>query len=88
VSVVHYEQLKSDPIGEIGRVLTASGLESPPELVSKIAAGTDIQRYPSGHGHFRYRGEAGSWVEHFGPDDERLFHTLVGDLFERAGYDY
>ena len=88
VTVVRYEDLKADVAGETERLFADIGLRASPELVTDIAAATDISRYPPGTGEFRYRGDTGAWVDHFSPEDNRLFRELVGDLFEQVGYSY
>jgi hypothetical protein len=88
VSVVHYEEMKADPVGTIARLQVATGLGDDLAVARASADATDISRYTTGAGHFRFRGEQGAWREHFSDDDVRLFQELVGPLFVEAGYSY
>jgi hypothetical protein len=88
VTVVRYEDLKRDPVAESERLFAAAGLDVTPDLVADAVAATDIRGLPTGPGEFRYKGEVGTWTEHFSPEDVSLFRTMVGDLFADAGYAY
>jgi sulfotransferase family protein len=88
ITVVRYEDLKANPEAEIARLYSAAGLDAPSELVTKVAAKTNIDRYPTGAGEFRHRGDVGTYVDHFSADDDRLFRAMVGDLFAEVGYSY
>jgi hypothetical protein len=88
ITVVRYEDLKANPEAEIARLYSAAGLDAPSELVTKVAAKTNIDRYPTGAGEFRHRGDVGTYVDHFSAEDDRLFRTMVGDLFAEVGYSY
>jgi len=88
VTVVHYEDLKADTVAESKRLFAAAGLEASPEFASFAAAATDIGHYHTGPGEFRHKGEVGTWVEHFSADDDRLFRSMIGDLFTEIGYAY
>jgi hypothetical protein len=86
VTVVRYEDLKGDPSREIDRLYRAAGLESTPALVAEALGQTDLAKFALGAGGMHFRGEVGSWVEHFSDDDERVFREIAGDVFEAAGY--
>jgi len=88
VTVVRYEALKANPLAEIARLFSAVSLPAPDGLVRDVAAASDIARFPTGPGEFRHRGEVGTWVEHFSPEDEALFRSLAGDVFLASGYSY
>jgi hypothetical protein len=88
VTLVRYEDLERDPIGTSERLFAAAGLDVTPQLVADAVAANDIRGLPTGPGEFRYKGESGTWAEHFSTEDVRLFRTMVGDLFADAGYAY
>jgi len=88
VTVVRYEDLKADAAGESERLYAAAGLDASSDLVADVVAATDINRYRTGPGEFRHRGEVGTWVDHFSAEDDRLFRAMVGDLFAQVGYSY
>jgi Sulfotransferase family len=88
VTRVRYEDLKRDSAGESERLLTAVGLDAPPDVVAGAVASTDIRLYSTGPGEFRHRGEVGTWAEYFTAEDDRLFREMVGDLFTEVGYTY
>jgi hypothetical protein len=88
VTRVRYEDLKRDPTAESERLFAAAGLDAPPDIVAGAVASTDIGLYQTGPGEFRHRGEVGTWAEYFTAEDDRLFRSMVGDLFAEAGYAY
>ena len=88
VTEIRYETLKADPVSEIARLYAAVGLDASPDFVRYAAASSDIERYPTGPGEFRHRGEVGTWADFFSPEDEDLFRSMVGDRFEEFGYSY
>ena len=88
MSRVRYEDLKADPAGELDRLFGETGIGGDEDAARGAAAATEIRHYPLGKGHFRFRGVAGSWREHFTSEDVALFREMVGDLFVEAGYDY
>ena len=88
VTAVRYEDLKLDPATQTARLLDRTGLGLAPAMVDQIVAHTDISSYPTGAGAFRFRGEAGTWAEHFTDDETIRFRSMVGDLFTELGYSY
>jgi hypothetical protein len=86
VTVVRYEDLKAEPAREIDRLYSAAGLESTPALVAEALGRADLGKFALGPGGMHFRGEVGSWVEHFSDDDERVFREIAGEVFEAAGY--
>jgi hypothetical protein len=88
ITVVRYEDLKADPEGQIHRLYTETGLGGAGDLAGDAAAATDISRYATAAGEFRFRGDRGAWVDHFDADDVALFRALAGDVFVEAGYSF
>ncbi|MGH8984792.1 MAG: sulfotransferase family protein [Acidimicrobiia bacterium] len=88
VTVVRYEDLKADTPAETERLYSAAGLDASPALVADVVAATDISRYRTGPGEIHHKGEVGTWIEHFSAEDDRLFRSMVGDLFAQSGYTY
>ena len=88
VTTVRYEDMKLDPSTQTARLLERTGLALAPATVAEIVAHTDISSYPTGTGAFRFRGEVGTWAEHFTTEDTERFRSTVGDLFTELGYSY
>jgi hypothetical protein len=88
ITLVRYEDMKADPVAAIARLYEETGLGGSADLARAGADATDISRYGTGAGHFRFRGEQGAWRDHFSDADLQLFREMVGDLFVDAGYSY
>jgi hypothetical protein len=88
ITQVRYEEMKADPVTAISRLYEETGIGGGDDLARDSAVATDIGRYATGAGQFRFRGESGAWRDHFSDADVRLFREMVGDLFVEAGYSY
>jgi hypothetical protein len=86
---VHYEDLKDDVRAGARRLFDFVQLPYDDAFVDGLAAAVDISSAANtGDGAFRRAGRVGDWRDVFSPEDERLFRTIVGDLFTLAGYEY
>jgi hypothetical protein len=89
VHLVRYEEMKADPHAEIARLYAFCGFDADAGEIALVAERTDFRHHQhTGAGRHTRRGEVGDWRNHFTPDDEQLFRSTVGELFERAGYHY
>jgi hypothetical protein len=89
VHLVRYEDLKADPHREIARLYDFCGFDTDAAEIDQVADRTDFRHHEhTGAGRHTRRGEVGDWRNHFTPDDEELFRSTVGELFELAGYRY
>jgi len=87
IHLVRYEDVKRDAATEIERLLGFIGVDAEPSLIADIADRSDFRHQRiTGDGQHRRRGEIGDWENHFTADDEELFRSLAGELFEEAGY--
>jgi hypothetical protein len=84
---LRYEDVKADPAREIARLYDFAGLPHDPERVTRAARDSDFSRYArTGEGQHLRKGVVGDWRNHFDPEDESLFDSLVGELSRRCGY--
>jgi hypothetical protein len=89
VHLVRYEDLKADPFREIERLYAFCGFTAKALDVEEIVERSDFRHHrQTGDGRHTRRGEVGDWRNHFSAEDETLFRSMVGDLFEEAGYRY
>jgi hypothetical protein len=79
--------VKADPAREIARLYAFAGLPHDRKRVARAARDSDFSRYPrTGEGLHLRKGVVGHWRNHFDPEDESLFESMVGELSRRCGY--
>lgn len=84
---VRYEDIKREREAQIARFLAFSGLETPPELLTRIVEETDIRRKKEkGEGKHYRKGTVGDWRERLSPEDQDLFRRMAGQELARLGY--
>ncbi len=92
-ATVRYEDLHTDPLPEMTRLLDFLGLDSCPVTVqpcidacnfSKLAGGRE-RGQENQKSHFR-KGIVGDWCNHFDRESWSVFDAEAGDLLEKLGY--
>jgi hypothetical protein len=84
--LVRYEDLRSDPVPQIERVLAFTGLDDEPTRAAELADLTDFARYQTGPGRHRRKGVIGDWRNYFDAEAQQRFAALAGQTFLAAGY--
>jgi hypothetical protein len=98
--VLKYEDLLTDPVQGLGRVMEFLGRPVSREQAEESVRTYSAERMREQEKRSRFHeqqkrrdimfvrtAESGGWVETFTPEDEALFKTVAGDVLERLGYD-
>jgi len=87
IALVHFEDLRRDPVAELRRVLRFAGLDDPTPLVQTLLDRHDIARARDrGPGRPMRKGAVGDWREVLSSDDLELFDRVAGDTLAASGY--
>jgi len=86
--LVHYEEMKAQPLEEVARILAFLGAENSDETVQAIVDKNSFSKLKSsGKNSFFRKGTSGDWKNHFTEDNIRLFKKLTNDLLVRLNYE-
>ena len=85
VLVMRYEDLRADPRGQLVRVADYLGFEAPDELVDKIVAGYEPDRWREKPRPFN-KGVTGRFREVLSDQEQGLCRKRLGRFLERMGY--
>lgn len=93
-ATVRYEDLLTDPAGELTRALRqVTGAEPDRERIDLAVASHDFSRVTKrqkgteDHGDFVRKGISGDWRNHFTREAATVFHDYAGDLLLDLGYE-
>jgi len=90
---VRYEDLLADPESYLGRILEFLGVESTPQIISRIVEENSFRRLSGGResgqenpNSFYRKGVAGDWQTHFDEHARRIFNEGSGGMLASLGY--
>ena len=91
---VRYEDLLTEPLGEVGRLLDFLGADSSEEVARECVEAASFEQLSGGRSKgeedsssFYRKGVAGDWKNHFTQEDRRVFKEEAGELLIRLGYE-
>ncbi len=82
---IKYENLRSNTINEIKKIVEFIGADSSSDVLEKVNAATDFDKQKKG-GFFR-KGVAGDWTNHFTQKNRLDFCQIAGESLIRFGYE-
>ena len=91
---LRYEQMVSNPMAALRCLAEHFGLDSSPEMLTKIVEINSFKKLSGGRGQgqedrtsFFRRGLAGDWKNHFTPELKEIYKQLIGDFLIEFGYE-
>ena len=91
---VRYEDLLTEPVGEVMRLLEFLGVDSDEEVARGCVEAASFEQLSGGRtkgeeasSSFFRKGISGDWKNHFSEEDRRVFKEEAGELLIRLGYE-
>jgi len=87
--LVRYEDLRTDPAGELQRICEAFRLEVPVERLREIAVSHEFESVPSdekGASREIRSAEPGAWQRHMSGTEQRAMYEVMGERLVEVGY--